>query len=126
MSEKSRRIVEENSIPLAGSGVEKMVDDRPESNPHTMLGRAEFRKRLEHVLKNLSPRKERVIRMLYGLAPYEREYSEEEIAQNFKETLHTNIDAEEIKKIKASALRELRQTQNTVWLRGSTGYDVSI
>ena|SRR3989344_6457331 len=78
--------------------------DRPDStNPYVLEEKRELAKEINELLEDiLTAREAKVLRMLFGIPPYEREYSQVEIAQNLK------IANSNIYEIKVAAFRKIR------------------
>ncbi len=85
--------------------------------PRELLGEVEIlraeslAKDMEQSLGTLTPREEKVIRMRFGLSPYEGERTYEEVSEEF------GITRERIRQIEAKALRKLRHPTRTKKLK---------
>jgi RNA polymerase primary sigma factor len=86
------------------STVIDFVENPDAENPAEQLDLADLRSSIDHVLSELSPREEKVIRMRYGIGE-PTHYSLEEIGARFA------LTRERIRQIEIKALRKLRHTQ---------------
>jgi RNA polymerase primary sigma factor len=78
------------------------IEDRTIANPADAVITANLREITEEVLKSLTPREEKVIKMRFGLGPNGSEHTLEEVGQHFA------VTRERIRQIEAKALRKLR------------------
>ena len=69
------------------------------------------REQTDEVLKTLTPREEKVIKMRFGLGKTAREHTLEEVGQHFA------VTRERIRQIEAKALRKLRHPSRSRKLR---------
>ena len=77
------------------------IEDRQEVSPAEAVINLNLREQTEHVLRTLTPREERVIKMRFGVGDGS-EHTLEEVGQNFA------VTRERIRQIEAKALRKLR------------------
>ena len=101
------------------------------SNTYTMDEYFETRERdqiIDGLLKNIGPsnplrphmnvgREEKVIRMLFGLAPYDVDHTFEQVAQAI------GVSSERVRQIEAKALRKLRHKTRSKKLRTFLSFD---
>jgi RNA polymerase primary sigma factor len=78
------------------------IEDRTITNPADAVISTNLREITEEVLKSLTPREEKVIKMRFGLGPNGSEHTLEEVGQHFA------VTRERIRQIEAKALRKLR------------------
>jgi len=78
------------------------IEDRTILNPADAVISANLREITDEVLKSLTPREEKVIKMRFGLGPNGSEHTLEEVGQHFA------VTRERIRQIEAKALRKLR------------------
>ncbi|HEY3135211.1 MAG TPA: RNA polymerase sigma factor RpoD [Blastocatellia bacterium] len=78
------------------------IEDRSVANPGDSVISLNLREITEEVLKSLTPREEKVIKMRFGLGPNGNEHTLEEVGQHFA------VTRERIRQIEAKALRKLR------------------
>jgi RNA polymerase primary sigma factor len=78
------------------------IEDRTIANPADAVITTNLREITEEVLKSLTPREEKVIKMRFGLGPHGSEHTLEEVGQHFA------VTRERIRQIEAKALRKLR------------------
>jgi RNA polymerase primary sigma factor len=78
------------------------IEDRTIANPADAVISSNLREITEEVLKSLTPREEKVIKMRFGLGPNASEHTLEEVGQHFA------VTRERIRQIEAKALRKLR------------------
>lgn len=79
--------------------------------PDEMVLAAETRRMIEKSVAKLSPRLADVIRRRFGLPPYERDHTLEEIATAL------GITRERVRQMEAKALRQLRHPSNSTAMR---------
>ncbi|MGH9632197.1 MAG: sigma-70 family RNA polymerase sigma factor [Bryobacteraceae bacterium] len=96
------------------STLRDFIVDRNSASPSETLMIMDLKERTAQVLKTLSPREERIIRMRFGLSDG-NESTLEEISQHF------DLTRERIRQIEAQALRKLRLPSRTRYLRGFRG-----
>ena len=95
------------------------IEDRGVISPAEMVTNMKFREQTEAVLKTLTPREEKVVKMRFGLDDGS-EHTLEEVGQSFA------VTRERIRQIEAKALRKLRHPSRSRKLRsflGATGPD---
>ena len=90
-----------------------LIEDRWASSPVDAVVEANVRDETAAILKTLSPKEEKVIRLRFGIG-CEREHTLEEIGQEF------DVTRERIRQIEAKALRQLRAPERARWLRALT------
>ncbi len=78
------------------------IEDKTIQNPSEAVINLNLREITEEVLKTLTPREEKVIKMRFGLGPNGSEHTLEEVGQHFA------VTRERIRQIEAKALRKLR------------------
>jgi RNA polymerase primary sigma factor len=78
------------------------IEDKTIANPADAVITTNLREVTEEVLKSLTPREEKVIKMRFGLGPNGSEHTLEEVGQHFA------VTRERIRQIEAKALRKLR------------------
>ena len=78
------------------------IEDKTIANPADAVITLNLREITEEVLKSLTPREEKVIKMRFGLGPNGSEHTLEEVGQHFA------VTRERIRQIEAKALRKLR------------------
>src|SRR5438874_137633 len=78
------------------------IEDKTIQNPADAVINTNLREITEEVLKTLTPREEKVIKMRFGLGPNGSEHTLEEVGQHFA------VTRERIRQIEAKALRKLR------------------
>lgn len=78
------------------------IEDKSIVNPAEAVINTNLREITEEVLKTLTPREEKVIKMRFGLGPSGSEHTLEEVGQHFA------VTRERIRQIEAKALRKLR------------------
>ncbi|HSB08866.1 MAG TPA: RNA polymerase sigma factor RpoD [Blastocatellia bacterium] len=78
------------------------IEDKTIANPADAVITMNLREITEEVLKSLTPREEKVIKMRFGLGPNGSEHTLEEVGQHFA------VTRERIRQIEAKALRKLR------------------
>ncbi len=78
------------------------IEDKTILNPADAVITANLREITDEVLKSLTPREEKVIKMRFGLGPNGSEHTLEEVGQHFA------VTRERIRQIEAKALRKLR------------------
>jgi RNA polymerase primary sigma factor len=101
----SEEIAKKMDIPV--SKVRKVLkiaqeEDKTITNPADAVITSNLREITEEVLKSLTPREEKVIKMRFGLGPNGSEHTLEEVGQHFA------VTRERIRQIEAKALRKLR------------------
>ena len=78
------------------------IEDKTILNPADAVITTNLREITDEVLKSLTPREEKVIKMRFGLGPNGSEHTLEEVGQHFA------VTRERIRQIEAKALRKLR------------------
>jgi RNA polymerase primary sigma factor len=78
------------------------IEDKTIANPADAVISSNLREVTDEVLKSLTPREEKVIKMRFGLGPNGSEHTLEEVGQHFA------VTRERIRQIEAKALRKLR------------------
>jgi RNA polymerase primary sigma factor len=87
------------------------IEDKTIQNPSEAVININLREITEEVLKTLTPREEKVIKMRFGLGPNGSEHTLEEVGQHFA------VTRERIRQIEAKALRKLRHPSRSRKLR---------
>jgi RNA polymerase primary sigma factor len=80
----------------------EFIEDNTTPNPIDLVVTKNLRLVIEDVLKDLTPREEKVIKMRFGLGPDGAEHTLEEIGRHFA------VTRERVRQIEAKALRKLR------------------
>jgi RNA polymerase primary sigma factor len=88
------------------------IEDVRSPNPMDIVIANHLRQATEEVLKTLTPREEKVIRMRFGLDPDGTEHTLEEVGRHFA------VTRERIRQIEAKALKKLRHPRRVSLLRG--------
>jgi RNA polymerase primary sigma factor len=78
------------------------IEDKTMPNPAEAVISTSLREATEEVLRSLTPREEKVIKMRFGLGPHGSEHTLEEVGHHFA------VTRERIRQIEAKALRKLR------------------
>ena len=86
------------------------IEDRQQVSPAEAVITLNLKEQTEHVLRTLTPREERVIKMRFGVGDG-REHTLEEVGQNFA------VTRERIRQIEVKALRKLRHPSRSQRLR---------
>jgi RNA polymerase primary sigma factor len=97
-----------------GSRLGDFIVDHRVVSPSEAVINLNFREQVAEVLKTLTPREEKIIRMRFGLEDG-REYKLEELGQNFA------VTRERVRQIEAKALRKLRQPSRSQRLKPFLG-----
>ena len=92
------------------SALDDLIEDRSVGSPVDAIIEGGVRDETTCILKTLSPREEKVIRLRFGIG-CEREHTLEEIGQEF------DVTRERIRQIEAKALRQLRALERAGRLR---------
>jgi len=92
------------------SALGDLIEDRWVGSPVDAVIDANVREETANILKTLSPKEEKVIRLRFGIG-CEREHTLEEIGQEF------DVTRERIRQIEAKALRQLRSPERARHLR---------
>lgn len=92
------------------SALGDLIEDRWVGSPMEAVIEANVREETANILKTLSPKEEKVIRLRFGIG-CEREHTLEEIGQEF------DVTRERIRQIEAKALRQLRSPERARHLR---------
>src|ERR1041385_8658851 len=87
------------------------IEDKTITNPADAVNNTNLREITEEVLKTLTPREEKVIKMRFGLEAGGSEHTLEEVGQHFA------VTRERIRQIEAKALRKLRHPSRSHRLR---------
>jgi RNA polymerase primary sigma factor len=87
------------------------IEDKTIVNPSEAVINTNLREITEEVLKTLTPREEKVIKMRFGLGNNSSEHTLEEVGQHFA------VTRERIRQIEAKALRKLRHPSRSRKLR---------
>jgi RNA polymerase primary sigma factor len=92
------------------SRLSDLIEDRAGVSPAEAVISVDLKERTEHVLRTLSPREEKIIRMRFGLEDGS-EHTLEEVGRSF------DVTRERIRQIEAKALRKLRHPSRSSKLR---------
>jgi len=92
------------------SHLSDLIEDRTEISPAEAVMNMNLKERTAHVLRTLSPREEKIIRMRFGMEDGS-ERTLEEIGRSFA------VTRERIRQIEAKALRKLRQPSRSRTLK---------
>ena len=87
-----------------------LIEDRTKVSPAEAVINGNLQERTAHVLRTLSPREEKIIRMRFGMEDGS-EHTLEEVGQSF------DVTRERIRQIEAKALRKLRHPSRSAKLR---------
>jgi RNA polymerase primary sigma factor len=87
-----------------------LIEDRTEVSPAEAVMNVNLKERTAHVLRTLSPREEKIIRMRFGIEDGS-ERTLEEVGQSF------SVTRERIRQIESKALRKLRQPKRSKELK---------
>ena len=87
-----------------------LIEDRTKMSPAEAILNVNLKERTAHVLRTLSPREEKIIRMRFGMDDGS-EHTLEEVGQSF------DVTRERIRQIEAKALRKLRHPSRSGKLR---------
>jgi RNA polymerase primary sigma factor len=87
-----------------------LIEDRAGVSPAEAVVSVNLTQRTEHVLRTLSPREEKIIKMRFGLEDGS-EHTLEEVGRSF------HVTRERIRQIEAKALRKLRHPSRSSKLR---------
>jgi RNA polymerase primary sigma factor len=87
-----------------------LIEDRTKMSPAEAILNVNLKERTAHVLRTLSPREEKIIRMRFGMDDGS-EHTLEEVGQSFE------VTRERIRQIEAKALRKLRHPSRSGKLR---------
>ena len=98
------------SVDLDGLALGDLIEDRWVGSPVDAVIDSNVRDETANILKTLSPKEEKVIRLRFGIG-CEREHTLEEIGQQF------DVTRERIRQIEAKALRQLRSPERARHLR---------
>src|SRR5262249_27241207 len=90
------------------------IEDKTIANPADAVITTNLREVTEEVLKSLTPREEKVIKMRFGLGPNGREHTLEEVGQHF------GVPRERIRQIEEKALPKLRHPSRSRKLKAFT------
>ena len=92
------------------SALGDLIEDKEVESPVETVIDVTVRDMINEILKTLSPKEEKVIKMRFGIG-YDREYTLEEIGQEF------SVTRERIRQIESKALKSLRLPDRTQRLR---------
>jgi RNA polymerase primary sigma factor len=92
------------------SALGDLIEDRWVASPVDSVIDSNIREETAAILKTLSPKEEKVIRLRFGIG-CDREHTLEEIGQQF------DVTRERIRQIEAKALRQLRSPERARHLR---------
>jgi RNA polymerase primary sigma factor len=87
-----------------------LIEDRTGVSPADAIINVNLKEKTEHVLRTLSPREEKIIRMRFGMDDGS-EHTLEEVGQSF------DVTRERIRQIEAKALRKLRHPSRSLKLK---------
>ena len=99
--------------PIGGEGnshIGDLIEDRTAVSPAEAVINVNLKERTEHVLRTLSPREEKVLRMRFGLDDGS-EHTLEEVGRCF------DVTRERSRQIEAKAFRKLRHSSRSSELR---------
>jgi RNA polymerase primary sigma factor len=88
----------------------EFIPDRTAPPPNAIVEREEINRRIGEVLRTLTPREERVVRLRFGLGE-DREHTLEEVGQKL------SVTRERIRQIENRALQKLRRSRRRKWLK---------
>jgi RNA polymerase primary sigma factor len=92
------------------SHLSDLIEDRTGVSPADAIINVNLKEQTEHVLRTLSPREEKIIRMRFGMEDGS-EHTLEEVGRSF------DVTRERIRQIEAKALRKLRHPSRSSKLR---------
>ena len=92
------------------SHLSDLIEDRTEISPAEAVMSVNLKERTAHVLRTLSPREEKIIRMRFGMEDGS-ERTLEEVGRSFA------VTRERIRQIEAKALRKLRHPSRSLKLK---------
>jgi RNA polymerase primary sigma factor len=92
------------------SHLSDLIEDRAGVSPAAAVINVDLREQTEHVLRTLSPREEKILRMRFGMDDGS-EHTLEEVGRSF------DVTRERIRQIEAKALRKLRHPSRSGKLR---------
>jgi RNA polymerase primary sigma factor len=92
------------------SHLSDLIEDRTGVSPAAAVISVDLREQTEHVLRTLSPREEKILRMRFGMDDGS-EHTLEEVGRSF------DVTRERIRQIEAKALRKLRHPSRSAKLR---------
>jgi RNA polymerase primary sigma factor len=116
---KVRKVLKIMQVPISletpigeegDSHLSDFIEDRAAVSPAEAVINVNLKERTEHVLRTLSPREERIIKMRFGLEDGS-EHTLEEVGRSF------DVTRERIRQIEAKALRKLRHPSRSGKLR---------
>jgi RNA polymerase primary sigma factor len=81
--------------------LEDFIGDKNSPSPYSDAERSEISEQMQQILKTLTPKEERVIRMRFGIGA-DRDHTLEEVGR------HLSITRERVRQIEAKALRKLK------------------
>jgi RNA polymerase primary sigma factor len=81
--------------------LEDFIGDKNSPSPYSDTERNEISEQMQQILKTLTPKEERVIRMRFGIGA-DRDHTLEEVGR------HLSITRERVRQIEAKALRKLK------------------
>ena len=81
--------------------LEDFIGDKNSPSPYSDAERNEISEQMQQILKTLTPKEERVIRMRFGIGA-DRDHTLEEVGR------HLSITRERVRQIEAKALRKLK------------------
>jgi len=87
-----------------------LIEDRTGVSPADAIINVNLKEKTDHVLRTLSPREEKIIRMRFGMEDGS-EHTLEEVGQSF------DVTRERIRQIEAKALRKLRHPSRSLKLK---------
>jgi RNA polymerase primary sigma factor len=94
------------------SHLSDLIEDRAEISPDEAVMNMNLKERTAHVLRTLSPREEKIIKMRFGMEDDDdAERTLEEVGQSF------SLTRERIRQIEAKALRKLRHPSRSLQLK---------
>jgi RNA polymerase primary sigma factor len=92
------------------SHLSDLIEDRTRVSPAEAVMNVNLKERTAHVLRTLSPREEKIVRMRFGMDDGS-EHTLEEVGQSF------SVTRERIRQIEAKALRKLRHPSRSLKLK---------
>ena len=92
------------------SHLSDLIEDRTRVSPAEAVINVSLKERTAHVLRTLSPREEKILRMRFGIEDG-LEHTLEEVGRSFA------VTRERIRQIEAKALRKLRHPSRSLKLR---------
>ncbi|MDE2312166.1 MAG: sigma-70 family RNA polymerase sigma factor [Patescibacteria group bacterium] len=111
-SDNPKKIPEKNYV--STESVIETPDSSSGANPEALMQERQLPRAVNNVLKTLSPRENKVIKMRHGFPPYNKEHSLEEVGEEMG-----GVTRERVRQIEAKAIKRLRHPKRARKLRES-------